>query len=152
MRNINPNSTMCSQERQQDGTQSSSTSKRVRRDELSSSARDRKLERGEDIQIGRSKMVHNVQISDHRYLENVFKSLRKKLNFAEGARIIGIEALKTNVLIWGLFMSATMKAAIRLGPNHTEILGVYRNTKLRGTSDFIRYHSEVDICTIKRRL
>ena len=36
-------------------------------------------------------------------------------------------------------MSATMKAAIHLGPNYIEHLEVYRNT------EFIRYHAEIDI-------
>ena len=40
------------------------------------------------------------------------------MNFEEVAPIIGIEALKTNVLIWGLFLSTTMEASIHLGPNH----------------------------------
>ena len=77
-RNINQNPTVYSQERQQEDTQSSSTRKLVRRDESSNSARARKLERGEDIQFGRSKShFHNVQISVHRYFENVLKDLRK---------------------------------------------------------------------------
>ena len=131
-RNINPNPTMYSQERQQDHTQSSSTRKLVRRDETSSSARARKLERGEDIQIGRSNMeFHNMQASDFRYLDKVFKNLQTKLNFAEEAPIICTEALMTNEKIWGLFMSTTMKAAIRLGPNYVEILEVYRNTNFK---------------------
>ena len=77
-RNINPNPIMYSQERQQDDTQSSSTRNLERRDEPSSSAHARKLERGEDIPIGRSKMeFHNMQISVHRYLEKVFKKCGK---------------------------------------------------------------------------
>ena len=36
--------------------------------------------------------------------------------------------LKTNVLIWGLFRSTTMKAAVHLGPNDIENLEVYRTT------------------------
>ena len=55
-RNINPNPTMYSQERQQDDTQPSSTRKLGRRDESSNSAVARKLERGEDIQFGRSNL------------------------------------------------------------------------------------------------
>ena len=43
---------------------------------------------------------HSMQISDHRYLEKVFKNLRSKLNLAEEAPVIGIGALKTNVLLW----------------------------------------------------
>ena len=114
---------MYSQERQQDDTQSSRTRKPERRDDSSDSARARKLERGEDIQFERSKLhFHNMQISDFRYLEKVFKNLQKELNLAENAPVIGFEALKTNVLIWGLFMSTTMKAAIHLGPNYDEIL------------------------------
>ena len=38
--------------------------------------------------------------SDCRSLEKVFKNLRQKLNLAEEAPVIGIESLKTNVLIW----------------------------------------------------
>ena len=50
-----------------------------------------------------------MQISDHPYLETFFKNQRTKLNLAEIAPPIGIEAFKTNVL---------MKAAIHLGPNY----------------------------------
>ena len=77
--NTNQNPTMYCQERQQDDTQSSSTRKLGRRDEPSDSARARRLERGEDTQVGRSKMeLHNMQISNYRYLEKVFKNLQKK--------------------------------------------------------------------------
>ena len=111
-----------------DDTQSSSPRKLGRRDEPSSSARAKKLERGEDIQIERSKMkFHNMQISDHRYIESL-QELAEKVEFRRRCTIIGIEALKTNVLIWGLFMSTTMKATIHLGPNYVENLEVYWNT------------------------
>ena len=96
---------------------------------LQTHARARKLERGEDIQFERSKLhFHNMQISDYRYLEKVFKNLQKELTIAEDAPVIGIEALKTNALIWGLFMSTTMEAAIHFGPNYVENLEVSRNT------------------------
>ena len=36
--------------------------------------------------------------------------------------------MKTNVLMWGLFMSSSMKAAVHLGPMYTENLVVYKNT------------------------
>ena len=39
-----------------------------------------------------------------------------------------MEALKTNVLIWRMFMSSSMKAAIHLGPNCLANLEVYKNT------------------------
>ena len=100
-RNSNQDPTTYSQERQQDDTLSSSHKKLRRSGEFVSSASTRKLERGEDIQIGRSKIeFHIMLISDHRYLEKVFRNLRKKLNLAEEAPVTGIEALKTNVQIW----------------------------------------------------
>ena len=115
----NPEPTVYSQERQQDDTQSSST---------------RKLVRGEDVQTGRPKMeFHNMQVSDHRNLEKVFEKLRKIWIFAEEAPIIDIEALKTNVLILGLSMSTTMKAAIHLGPTYVEYVKYFK--KLRNSLD-----------------
>ena len=36
--------------------------------------------------------------------------------------------LKTNVLIWGLFMSTTMKSAVHLGREYQQNLIAYRNT------------------------
>ena len=76
-----------------------------------------------------------MQISD-RHLEKVFKNLRKKLTLAEEAPVIGTEAVKTNVLIWGLLMSTTMKAAVHLGPSYTENLEVYRNTNFEDLQIF----------------
>ena len=35
---------------------------------------------------------------------------------------------KTNVLIWGLFMSTTTKASVHLGPSYSEKLVAYRNS------------------------
>ena len=137
-RNINQHPTKYSQERQQADTQSSSTRKLERSGESASSASSRQLERGEDIAIGRSKMeFHNMQIFDHRYLEKVSKKVRKILNFAEEAPVLGVEALKTNVLMWRLFMSTTMKAAIHLGPNYVENLEVFRNTNFEELQNLI---------------
>ena len=60
-----------------------------------------------------------MQTSDHRYLEKVVNNCGRGLN---------IEALKTDVLIRGLFMSTTTKAAVHLRPNYTDNLKLYRNT------------------------
>ena len=54
--------------------------------------------RGDDSEIERTRLeVHIIQISDHRYLEKVFKNLRQKLNLAEEAPVLD---LKINELIW----------------------------------------------------
>ena len=41
----------------------------------------------------------------------------------------------TNFLMWELFVSSSMKAAIYLGPNYAENLGVHKNT------DFVEIHN-----------
>ena len=103
-----------------------STRNLVRSGESASSGSTRKLVPSDDNQCEKTTLeFHNVQISDHRYLEKVFKNLRQKLNLAEEAPVLD---LKTNVLIWGLFMSTTTKAAVHLGPNYKDIFEVYRNT------------------------
>ena len=57
---------------------SSSTRKLVRSGESASSASTRKLVRGDDNQIERTRSeFHNMQISDHRYPERVFRNLRQ---------------------------------------------------------------------------
>ena len=144
-RNNNQDPTAYSPERRQDDTLSSSTRELMQSREPASSASTRKLVRGDDTQIERTRLeIHSMQISDHRYLEKVFKNLRQKLNLAEEAPVFGIEALNTNVLIWGSFMSTTTKAAVHHGQNYTDILELYRNTKLR-RAEFTRYHAEIDI-------
>ena len=100
-RNSNQDPTMDSQERQQDDTQSSSTRKLGRSGELVSSASTRNLERGEDIQIGRSKMeFHKLQITD---LVKVLKNLRQKLNLAEESPVLDS---KTDVLILLMYVNS----------------------------------------------
>ena len=58
----------------------------MRSGECASSGSTRNLVRGDGNQIERTRFeFHNLQISDHRYLEKVFKNLRPKLNLAEEA-------------------------------------------------------------------
>ena len=70
---------------------------------------------------------------------------RRSWEITENSPIFGIETTKTNVSTWGFFISSTVEAAIHLGPRYTDNLEVYKNTNLEGNSEFIRYHSEVDI-------
>ena len=51
--------------------------------------------------------------------------------------------MQTDVLMWGLFMSSSMKAATHIGSNYTRNLEVYKNTKFEEIQ--ILYHSEVDV-------
>ena len=59
----------------------------------------------------------------------VFTSLRRKLNRTEDDKIFD---LKTNVLIWGLFLSTTVKSAIRLGLEYDPNLIACQNTNFEG--------------------
>ena len=82
--------------------------------------------RGDDSQLERTRWeFHIVHISDHRHLENGFKNLRQILNLAEEAPVLD---LKTNALIWGLFVSTTMKAAV-LPTNFKEVKNLFDMTQ-----------------------
>ena len=56
--------------------------------------------------------------------------MQKKLGITAGYSTFALEALKTSVLIWGMFMSSSMKAASHLGPTFFfgESGEVYKNT------------------------
>ena len=47
-----------------------------------------------------------------------------------------MQAYKTNVLIWGMFMTSSMKAAFHLGPNYLSNSEVYKNTKFEEIDSF----------------
>ena len=94
--------------------------------------------RGDDSQIERTRWeFHNMQISDHRCLGEVFKNLRTKLNLAEEAPVLD---LKANVSIWGLFMLTTMKASVHLGP-----MGSIQEHWDSRSQEFVQHHAEIDL-------
>ena len=67
----------------------------MRSGESASSGSTRKLVRGDDSQIERTRLeFHNMELSDHRHSEKDFKNLRQKLNVAEEAPVLD---LKINV-------------------------------------------------------
>ena len=67
----------------------------MRSGESASSLSTRKLVRGDDCQIERTRLeFHNMELSDHRYSEKDFKNLRQELNIAEEAPVFD---LKSNV-------------------------------------------------------
>ena len=88
---------------------------------------------------------HNMQISDHRYLKKVFKDQRKKLNFAEEAPIAAIEVLKTNVMIWCSFFVDNYESRHSFWTKSRLNVRSFQEHKLRGTSEFIPYHAEIDV-------
>ena len=130
--------------------QRDNTRKLGRRDEPSSSASARKLERGEDIQIGRSKMeFHNMQISDHQHFKKVFKKvfkkLQKRLTFAEETPIIGIEALRTKRIDLGIIYVNNDECRRSSWTTFHWTFRRIQEHKLPGTSKFMEYFSDVNI-------
>ena len=77
--------------------------------------------------FGRRKSeFQNMQISDLGHLEKVFKNIKGKVIISEDAPPQSIDAFKTTTWIWGMLMSASVKAAIHVGPDYTENLEIYK--------------------------
>ena len=100
MRNSNQDPTARSQERRLDDTPSSNTRKPVRSGESANSGSTRKPLRGIDCKHERTRLeCHNMQISDYRHVEKVFRNFRQKFTVSEDAQE---PVLKTNVLKLGI--------------------------------------------------
>ena len=67
---------------------------------------------------------------------NAFQNLRKKLEITREFTHLGIETMKTNVLMWRMFMTSSTKAPIHLGLNYL--------TKPNFGEKRVYYHSKVD--------
>ena len=76
---------------------------------------------------------HNLQVSISRYIEKVFMDVRQKLNRPDVDQIVLDQ--RVHVLIWGFFMSTTMKAATHLAENYSENLSGYKNTNFDAEVD-----------------
>ena len=101
-----------SQEWQQDDNLIRGARKLAQSGECESSGSTGKSVRGIDNKLERTRLEHhNMQISEYRYVERVFKNLRPLLNRSQNVQMLD---LKTYVLIWGLFLSTTMKASSSL--------------------------------------
>ena len=144
MRNTSQDPAMHSQVRQQEDNEHVSTWNQEARNDFSDSSGIWKQMRGVATHINSI-----MQISNYQYVAKVFQHLKDRLGITENSSTVGIEALKTHVLTWRLFMASTMKAAIHLGPSYIENLEAYKNTnfeefqKLFGiTQKLILDHSE----------
>ena len=92
----------------------------------------------------------NMKIKNNQYMMmKVFQFLQKKLGIKTGYATFGMEATKTKIMMWGLFMCSSMKAAIHLVLNYTENLEAYMNTNFKQhqnlfeiTKTLILEHSE----------
>ena len=67
--------------------------------------------------------------------------LRQKLNRTEDDEMFDLE---TNVLIWGLFMSTTIKSAVHFGREYQQNFDRIPEHELRRDRDVVRYLFEAD--------
>ena len=65
----------------------------------------------------------------NQYMSKIFICLRKKLGMTATISTFTKEAHKTNVLMWGMFMTPSMEVVIHLGPNFKSNSEKYKNTK-----------------------
>ena len=113
-------------------TQNSDSWKQEDRVAPSSSTSTRKL-----VREVNTKEFHNVRISNHQYSTKDFQHLQKKLGITTGHSTFAIEARRTNVVRWRLFMFSSIKAAIHLGPNYPENLEVFKNTNFEENQNLL---------------
>ena len=92
---------------------------------LKSSRSCRNLQRNMEIQLQITRLDHhNLQVTDCKYVDNIFTNLRRKLGRSENDEMFD---LKTNVQS-GDWMSTTMKSAAHLGREYQPNLIACRNS------------------------
>ena len=107
-----------SQEWQKDNPCIGSTKKLVQSDACERSGSIGKSVQGVENQLARTRLdFHNMQISDCQFVEKFFENVQQKLRRSS----YEFDA-KTNVSIWWLFMSTTMKASVDFGFHYNENL------------------------------
>ena len=116
-----------SQEWQKDNPCPGSTRKLVQSGPCERSGSIGEQVQGVEIQLARTRLdFYNVQISDCQFVEKVFEKIRQKLRRSS----YELDA-KTNVSIWRLLMSTTMKASVDFGFHYNENFAAYRNTNFK---------------------
>ena len=124
--------------RRQKNTQNSDSWKQCDREESSNSTRTRKLVRAVTPRTEFQKNeVHKPSIHE----EGLPFFLQKKLGITARYSTFALEASKVIVLIWRMFMSSSMEAAIHLGPNYLANVEVHKNTNFE----------EFRVCSISHR-
>ena len=90
--------------------------------------------RGVQNQLTEVKLDHqNLQVFENRYIEKVLMNVRRKLNRPEGDQMLDH---RVHLLIWGLFMTTTMKAVIHVGEDYNKNLVACGNTNFDALKTF----------------
>ena len=113
-----------SQVRRQENAQNSDSWKQGDQEESSNSTSTRRLVRAATPRTE----FQNMKYTNHQYMAKILHFLQKKLGMTSECSTFSMEAFNRNVLVWRMFMSSSMKAAIHLGPNYLANLEVYKNT------------------------
>ena len=99
--------------------------------------------------------LKNMEYTNHHYMSMIFQCLQKKLGMSATNATFSMDAYRTHVLIWGMFVTSSMKAAIHLGPNFLSNSEIYKSTKFEDietvcniTQKLLREHSE-DLLNVK---
>ena len=71
-----------------------------------------------------------MEYTNHQYMSKIFQFLQNRLGMSASDATITMQAYKTNVLTWRMFMSSLMKAAIHFGPRYLANSEIYKNTKV----------------------
>ena len=80
----------------------------------------------------------------------IFQCLQKKLGRSAIDATYSIEAYKTHVLIWRMFMAASMKAAIHLGPDFLVNLEIDKNTRFENMETVFNITQKMNKSTFRR--
>ena len=93
--------------------------------------------------VGTGLSHQNMTISPNNvgHLEKVRSNVRQKLGRQQDDDILEIDV---NMMIWGMFMSATTKAAVHLGQDYQEILTYHQEHGLRQYQTVVCHFTEID--------
>ena len=69
----------------------------------------------------------NMSITDSEYIRRSSDFLQQELGIQEGHESFSFRVSKTNIMMWGLFMSSSMRAKIHFGQNYERNLETHRS-------------------------
>ena len=81
---------------------------------------------------GKDSDARETKIIEDEYVQKVFQNVKNRLGRNEDFHQMAMEAERTNISIWTVFMASSMKAALHMDPNYTENAEVFKNSEFEG--------------------
>ena len=105
--------------------------KLVREDQLQTDSDEKKHSNSNSTRklAASSPELRHMECMNHQYMSKIFQFLQMRLGMSASDATFSMHAETTNVLIWRMFMTSPMKAAIHLGPKYLSNREIYKNTK-----------------------